>query len=304
MKFLIRDIFVMTFFIALVIVYFTTEDQLLVANLQLASQQQENAAARTFNSKLMAEREIVQAEIDYVTQIEDLAKQLEPHFPALQAKYSAIETRGDKTVSVRQIPTIVDRQTGIDATRIRVLVPPDRTVFLKFGVASRKPDRTAQLGNEAQPQTETTWEQRIDYGIALRDTQKVTTSEERPTTWDTINEYSNVGPYQRKLTSGLQDIDWSNRRNSKGHWEMHLLLNEQTLLTTVVLEKKTVSNGYNSLLAKEQLDYAFDAPLPDLFTSFRVTPPSNNQTPPKFRIHVWLDDQPSDFSEFPGAESK
>ena len=231
MKFLIRDIFVLTFFIAIAAMYFPTESKLLNLTRRLASQHQENAAARRLNATLMSERDIVQAEIDYSMQIEDLAKQLEPHFPALQTKYSSIEPRDNKTVSVRQIPMIIDRQTGIDATRIRVLVPPDRTVFLKFGVASRKPVGTATQEQEGQPKIRTTWEQRNDFGLALRDTQKVTTREGRPTTWDTLSEYSNVGPYQHKLPSGSMDIDWSNRQNSKGHWEMHLSLNEQKLLT-------------------------------------------------------------------------
>jgi hypothetical protein len=306
MKFLIRDIFIATLFIAIGAMYFSTEKNLLVVTARLASQDQANAAARTLNSKLMSERDMVQADIDCSIQIDDLAKQIESHFPALQAKYSSIEPRDNKTVSVRQVPMLIDRQTGIDLTRIRIHVPTDRRVFLKFGVAALTPSATDLQKQTTQTQVGTKWEQHFDLnldGFTLRETLEVTTRYDRPTSWETINEYSVAGPYERRLRSGLIDLDWSNRLNSQGFWEMQLSLNEQTLLTTV-LELKEACNSYNSLLAKDQLDFAADDQLPGLFTSARVTTSSSKLPPPQFQIHVWLEDQSSGFGEFPGTVLK
>ena len=308
MRFLIRDVLLITFFVAVGLLYFTSERKLRLLRERLASQEQANAASYSQNLKLMAERDFVQADIDRYTQVEDLAKQIESHFPTLQTKYSAIVPRDGASVALRTIPMLADRKTGENLNRTRLVIPRERAVFLKYGVAARetkKSDLMRQLLTiEAITEPlKANWVTHFDFhvnGVMFRETQESTASMERATTWEVLSDYSEAGPFEVQLQSGVSDFDWSCRLNDKGLWETRLYLNQQPLLTSVLETKvDTISSG--SLLAKEQMDFAPGIRLPELFTSSRALSPSVAQVPSFFQINVWLDEASSGFAAFPGT---
>jgi hypothetical protein len=255
MKFSIRDILILTSMVALVALTFVS-----YRNWREA----ESTTARILQANVSIERQIEIAKlnsepshvaIERCEMIAEATSQLEGHFPNLAQKYSSIETRDDGTLSMRSIPVLFDRTSGIDVQRTLLRIPSTRPVYLKIGVTDK------DKGSKSEATTE----------------------------WLTNSDYSSSGPFEVLLQPGDCTIDWS--QENVGEHRIRFHVNVHGLCQWATDIDKTSGHSSTAPSAMSQLDFRSTQELPLLL---RIRH-SRDAALGQLHLHLWLDDKSSGF---------
>lgn len=260
MRFSIRDILLITSFVAIVALYWMSERNCQLAELRLQSQLAVNRRALLENAALISDPALYVANEVREAEVEELARQIELHFDEWQAKYLHLEPLDPQTVSLRQVPTLVDRKSGWERNRLQILIPDARQMYLKFVVATEP----FTIGSVAADQ------------------------------FLTRSQFSDPGPCQCLLPSGLNSLEWSFGK-SKNRWGVKVILNSELLLVTTLEVDGLARLPTSSIATDGQLDFGPGKLIPEIF---RVAEPAIDSRSSSVSLHLWIEDASSGFRGF------
>lgn len=201
------------------------------------------------------------------------------HFDTLRQKYSTLETRGPDVLSLRSVPALA---TGGDPTPVvyRLVVPRQRSVWLKFGVHPQQQDRhSSRTPDDA--------------------TDLLTQSPFEPS-----------GPFEVQLPPGDQTLSIAVGSVQEGCLPIVFQLNERTLLKTTFVSADVSGAGWGRISATSQLDFDRQQQLPWLMTAsmnLNAASVSRRQTTlapgMTHAFSIWLSDRSSNFKGFPAENN-
>jgi hypothetical protein len=247
---------------------------------QLLLAQRETAELRSnleVKSQFIA---IARAEKERCQLVADLARQLEQHFPNIQAKYTQLELHDDRAVSLKYVPFLNDPKTKNRRIRLVIFVPETREVYLKFGIRH----------------WHDTW---YDEGT-------VNTKDylEAPLVPLPANKaFSGFGPFEYRLPAGVSRLDWMSYVDERRQPRFELYLSDELLLKTRVLPATLKTDGVAATLVRAgaQVDFPPNRVLQSLVV-LRLQGdffPEMFSKEEEYFVHVWIDGKSDDLPSFP-----
>ena len=164
-------------------------------------------------------------------------------------------------------------QTGNGPAPIsfRMLVPPQRTVWLKYGVHPTK--RNTQSGRGSEQESDLLTE----------------------------SPFEDNGPFEMRLPAGDQILTIMMDAAEDGSLPFTITLDDTVLLSSAYVVPEVSGAGWSSISGAIQIDFDLQRPLPCLMTinmSLR-DPESGPRLSKPYGFSMWLSDHSSDFGEFP-----
>jgi Tfp pilus assembly protein PilE len=188
---------------------------------------------------------------------------------ALVQRYSSIEPVDAETLSIRRSPAI--RTDASQASLLfRLFVPANRPTWLKLGIHP-------QSTNAPSDRTEGSEDVLLVESV-----------------------FNHSGPFELRLPPGEHVVALVVEDQDDSVGRFRLRLNEEMLTESVVIKSEDVRpNGYMSISAEQQIDFAPSRMLPRLVT-FRFQQQSSKDSKSKSEVNlsVWLSDRSSSFSPF------
>lgn len=187
----------------------------------------------------------------------------------LVQRYSSIEPVDAETLSIRRSPAI--RTDASQASLLfRLFVPANRPAWLKLGTHP-------QSTNAPSDRTEGSEDVLLAESV-----------------------FNHSGPFELRLPPGEHVVALfvEDQEDSDGRFQLRL--NDEMLIQLVVIKSEDIRpNGYSSVSAEEQIDFAPNRTLPRLVT-FRFQQQSSKDSESKNEINlsVWLSERSSSFSSF------
>jgi hypothetical protein len=258
----------LVFLAALAMLAWRTADGIRQVQERIAALRSEASALHAvFRGDDPALRRAIIHERDDVPPLEAMRDRALARFDELRTRYGAIEARGGDVVSIRTVPAIADGP-GPAPVIFRLVVPPDRPVWLKFG--------THLAGTTVEPP------QRLDEGAGLRSDTPLAAS----------------GPYEARLSAGDHTLTIAVGTAAEGSLPLAISLGDGFLLQSSFDSPGVsgVSSSHTSPV--DQYDIRPPAELPWLMTGRLNHRDSKAEQVPAFSL--WLSDQASGFAEFPG----
>ena len=202
--------------------------------------------------------------------LQDARQRAIEHFDLIRQKYGTIEPRGADVVSLRGVPML---QTGNGPAPIsfRMLIPPQRTVWLKYGVHPTK--RNTQSGRGSEQESDLLTESPFEHD----------------------------GPFEMRLPAGDQVLTIMMDAAEDGSLPFTITLDHTVLLRSAYVAPEVSGAGWSSIAGAMQIDFDLQRPLPCLMTiniSLR-DPESGPRLSKSYGFSMWLSDHSSEFAEFP-----
>lgn len=268
MKFSIRDLFFMTFAVALMMLTLRLGSTISQLQMQIAQESAELSDEKLEYLSLESHRQFHQASIDRFAMVEATGKHAEGEFRKLQERESEIEPIDEQTVSFRTVPMLSDPVSGRSFHRTRIFVPKQRQVYLQLRVV--RTNLVFQVKEELKP------------GIDA---------------WPVTN----GGPFQQILPPGFHEVDWSTSAKTPLQPMTFSLLLDQQELVTASWTPDSKSGNTVPLSARDQKNSAPSEPLPELLKvllSAEYDDPVTDQTIYNC-LHLSISDEPSNCPPFP-----
>lgn len=207
--------------------------------------------------------EILHHELEEFASVQSIRDQAVQHAQLIREKYSHVDARGPDTFSFRSVPSGLAK-TGMHSFEFRLIVPENRQIWLKLAVHT------------------------VDDQVASEE------SFDRKTNFLKVSSLTDSGPFQIQLPPGEHLLAIC-EQTSQDRWTViSLNLGERKLFESKYYQSQSgISSSSNS--ATEQLDFAPDATLPWLLTSYFPLDPTNSPTQTTTAYSVWLSNTQSEF---------
>ncbi|MEE2936774.1 MAG: hypothetical protein VYA84_12355 [Planctomycetota bacterium] len=193
----------------------------------------------------------------------------EQTIPALVQRYSSIEPVDAETLSIRRSPAI--RTDASQASLLfRLFVPANRPTWLKLGIHPQSTNAPS------------------DRKEGSEDVLLVESA------------FDHSGPFELRLPPGEHAIALVVEQQENSVGRFRLRLNGEMLSQSMFITGEGVrANGYMSVSAQEQIDFAPRRTLPRLVTfRFQQQSSVDSESANQVNLSVWLSEQSSSFSSF------
>jgi hypothetical protein len=192
------------------------------------------------------------------------------HFEFVRRKYSTMEPKGAGVLSIREIPSL-QTDTKVSTIIFRLLVPEDRTIWLKFGVhkvkrsvhSYRQPDTTDDLLSDSP--------------------------------------FRVSGPFETRLQPGDHRLTISGLPFADGSLPVVITIDDKVLLRSSFVSPDVTGASSSRISAATQVDFGPERELPSLLTAHMQlrTPPSGNAPDQTYAFSLWFSERASGFKDFP-----
>jgi hypothetical protein len=193
------------------------------------------------------------------------------HFDLLRRKYSSMEPKGTDVFSLREIPSL-QTDTRPAPVIFRLLVPEQRTVWLKFGVHL--------VEQSVHSSTD-----KLDGRDLLTD-----------------SPFNVSGPFETRLQPGDHTLTVAVGLAAEGSLPVVITLDDEVLLRSSFVSAEVTGTSSSRISAPSQLDFGPQRNLPSLLsTHMNLRTPASGKAPAKTHgFSMWLSDRASSFTNFPG----
>lgn len=202
--------------------------------------------------------------------IRKLRIQCDAGIELLREKYGRIEPSGPGIVSIRALPSIRG-DTGKPPVAFRIYVPEERKVWIKYGVRDSK-SRSVAANSEFEPA--------ILHQVP----------------------FDHDGPYEIRLTPGQHVLSMTIGDTDAGSLPFRINLDASVLVDSRLNSASHTGGG--STYAPLQLDFKNSNLAKSGLMSAKMTlrGDAKNESPKSYQFLVWLSDESSGYSAFPGSQ--
>lgn len=270
MTFSIRALLALTFVIALGIVVWQTGEGVRSNDIQANALRDEIRSLE--NRVRLDDPDLHQAILhtrDELEPLHEMRKRAVAHFDVLRDKYSRIEPRGPKTLSIRRLPSL---QVGTVAvpTSFRMVVPEDRPMWLMFGV------HLVQRNVHSTP-----------------DPSKLKLLKH--------SSFSESGPFEIQLEPGDQLLTVTKSPAKDGKLDVEIGLKDGILVRSTYAASDVSGTTSSHISAPNQIDFGPHRELPWLLTAqMSHQSPNGQQRAMTHAFSIWLSAQSNGYERFPG----
>jgi hypothetical protein len=218
-----------------------------------------------------------QARRDEYEAIRKLRKQCDANIELLREKYGSIEPRGPRILSIKNLPSMRG-DTGGTPVALRVYVPEEREVWLKYGVHDH--GESSSFGRTLLSP---------DFESALMRQSPI----------------GPVGPYEKLLTPGHHVLSMTIGDAEAGSLPLRITFDSIALIDSRLKSASQIGGGVVSSKPKmQQMDFRDGKLHWGSLISKSMSFPCGEEDNPRRRLlfHLWLSNESSGFSDFPGSQ--
>jgi hypothetical protein len=205
--------------------------------------------------------------------IRKLRKHCDANIELLREKYGSIEPRGPDVLSIRNLPSIRG-DTGQTPVALRVYTPKERKVWIKYGVHNNMNSIPASPDFES--------------GLLRQ------------------SPFDHVGPYEKRLSPGQHVLSMTIGDASAGSLPFRITLDSRILIDSAFKSASHTGGGVigSTPQAMQQMNFKDGKLHWGGLISARMTlrDDEGNNPPKSFKFLVWLSDETSGLSSFPGSQ--
>ncbi|MCA9145688.1 MAG: hypothetical protein H6821_09795 [Planctomycetaceae bacterium] len=272
MKFSLRTLFAFTFLVALALLAWrmfqdSRRDE---SRLQLLNAEIKSLEARVRLDDPAIHR-VILSKVDELEPLHAMRERAVTHFDVLQEKYSGVEERGSDVLSIRGLPALRRHDEPVRVL-FRMIVPRQRSVWLKFGVHQVERNVNSSRGSDQED--------------------------------DLLSEspFDVSGPFEMQLQPGDQTLSVFAGEAKDGSLPVEIALNDKLLFRSCFESPDVTGTGLIHISAPSQIDFDSRRDLPWLLsTNINVESEGpDTERELAYAFSIWLSDHSSDFKGFPG----